>query len=389
MGQDGIFLSHADLAALEHIATVLHRPFEYGGLDGWRAEVNRSLCPVVGADLAIFYLAPRLEGSSGDREQIYSAELSPDQRADFVRYALHDAGSNRALAFGRMATSQRGLVGDDWDVYFEDEAVNNFYLPNHLLDSIMMLLWDEHGGKEASVEIHRGEYGSPLFGDEGVARLQLLLPSFKAAVAAVKCTRSIGTGLETLLGNLGQPFAVASCRGRITFQTEAVTALLRADPEGARLRRAMESLAASHASLFEARRGGRRHRASGPALTAALTATATVETSTGNYLLSTVEAPPVLTGGSPGFLVRIEPMFAPALSPLEIRTRYGLTTRELQVARLLGAGVSNQGIASALGISPHTARRHTERVLAKLRVASRSGVGAALHGGVTPAAESR
>ena len=380
MQPDGIFLSSADLADLERAATVLHAPFGYGGLDVWRAEVNRSLCPILGADLAIFFLAPGLEGPSGDREQIYSAELSPDQRADFVQYALHDAGSNRALAFGLTAITQRELVGDDWDEYFKDEAVNAFYLPNHILDSIMMLVWDHHGGKVASVEIHSEKLGTPLFGEEGVARLRLLLPSFKAAVAAVKSTKSIAAGLETLLGKLGQPLALANGRGRITFQTDTLTSMLSSDPEAGRIRRAMETLVASHAALSEARGGGRQHRTAGPVLTAALTATAITETSAGKYPLSTVEAPPALTGGSPGFLVRIEPMFSPVLSSAELRTRFGLTTRELQVARLLGTGLPNQRIASALGISHHTARRHTERVLAKFRVASRAGVGAMLRG---------
>lgn len=106
MPQDGIFLSHADLADLERAATVLHAPFGFGGLDDWRAEVNRTIGRVLGADLAIFFLAPGLESSSEDREQVFSAELSAHQRSDFVRYALHDAGSNRALAFGLRACKE-------------------------------------------------------------------------------------------------------------------------------------------------------------------------------------------------------------------------------------------------------------------------------------------
>jgi DNA-binding CsgD family transcriptional regulator len=380
MKPDGIFLSNADLAAIEHAATVLHAPFGYGSLDDWRSEVNRSLCRILAADLAIFFLAPRLEEAGTESEPIYSTELSPDQRADFIRYALHDAGSDRAMAFGLMATSQRAVVGDHWDGYYADDAVNAFYLPNHILDSVGMLIWDRHGAKEASIEIHREEFGTGLFGEEGVARLRLLLPSFKAAIAAVKSMTSISDGLETVLGRLGQPLAAANGHGRIHFQTEALRDLLQADPESGRLRQAMESLAVSHASLFEARGGGRRHRTSGPVLEAALTATSTVQTLTGQYLLSTVEAPAVLTNGNPGFLIRVEPMFFPVLSLTQIRSRFGLTIREVQVARLLGAGITNVGIASALAISPHTARRHTERVLAKLRVTSRGAVGAALHG---------
>ena len=55
-----------------------------------------------------------------------------------------------------------------------------------------------------------------------------------------------------------------------------------------------------------------------------------------------------------------------------------LTRREQQVARLLAHRASNQEIAAALGISPHTARHHTERVLSKLGVQSRSDVRARL-----------
>jgi DNA-binding CsgD family transcriptional regulator len=57
-----------------------------------------------------------------------------------------------------------------------------------------------------------------------------------------------------------------------------------------------------------------------------------------------------------------------------------LTPRELQVARLLALGDSNAQIASALRISPHTARRHTESVMLKLGAKSRAQVGAILRG---------
>jgi DNA-binding NarL/FixJ family response regulator len=61
-----------------------------------------------------------------------------------------------------------------------------------------------------------------------------------------------------------------------------------------------------------------------------------------------------------------------------IATRYGLTPREAEVALLLAAGRGNAAIASKLRISPHTARHHTQHVLAKLGVHSRSAAGARL-----------
>ena len=54
----------------------------------------------------------------------------------------------------------------------------------------------------------------------------------------------------------------------------------------------------------------------------------------------------------------------------------GLTRREAEVARLVGAGLATKEIAQRLGISGHTARHHIERVFAKLGVRSRAALAA-------------
>jgi DNA-binding response OmpR family regulator len=64
-----------------------------------------------------------------------------------------------------------------------------------------------------------------------------------------------------------------------------------------------------------------------------------------------------------------------------LRERFGLTARQVDVARLLGEGHTNHEIAEKLGVSYFTVRSHTEQVLAKLGVASRAAVGALLYGG--------
>jgi DNA-binding CsgD family transcriptional regulator len=53
-----------------------------------------------------------------------------------------------------------------------------------------------------------------------------------------------------------------------------------------------------------------------------------------------------------------------------------LSSREQRVAQLISAGLSAKEIGSRLGISPHTARHHTEHVFAKLGVRSRAAVAA-------------
>jgi DNA-binding response OmpR family regulator len=69
-----------------------------------------------------------------------------------------------------------------------------------------------------------------------------------------------------------------------------------------------------------------------------------------------------------------------AISDDELRERFGLTARQISVARLLGEGCSNAEIAQRLSVSYFTARNHTEQVLAKLGVATRAAVGAVLFG---------
>jgi DNA-binding CsgD family transcriptional regulator len=65
----------------------------------------------------------------------------------------------------------------------------------------------------------------------------------------------------------------------------------------------------------------------------------------------------------------------------ELRHRFGLTRKESCVARLLADERTNEQIATELCISPHTARHHTERILAKLGANSRTKVRSALVGG--------
>lgn len=58
----------------------------------------------------------------------------------------------------------------------------------------------------------------------------------------------------------------------------------------------------------------------------------------------------------------------------ELRERFGLTSRESEVARLIADRLSTAEIARRLSVSIHTVRRHSERVLAKLGVRSRNDV---------------
>jgi DNA-binding NarL/FixJ family response regulator len=57
----------------------------------------------------------------------------------------------------------------------------------------------------------------------------------------------------------------------------------------------------------------------------------------------------------------------------------GLTPRELDVLRLIAAGMSNGRIASELFISPKTASVHVSNILSKLGATSRGQAAATAH----------
>jgi len=58
----------------------------------------------------------------------------------------------------------------------------------------------------------------------------------------------------------------------------------------------------------------------------------------------------------------------------DLKRRFGLTPRESEVELLLVERRTHKEIARGLGIRPNTARRHSEHVLRKLKITSRSDV---------------
>lgn len=64
---------------------------------------------------------------------------------------------------------------------------------------------------------------------------------------------------------------------------------------------------------------------------------------------------------------------------LVLGRKFGLSPRELEVALLIAQGFSNQEVADAVRVSTHTARHHTQHVLGKLGVRSRSRAAALIN----------
>lgn len=66
------------------------------------------------------------------------------------------------------------------------------------------------------------------------------------------------------------------------------------------------------------------------------------------------------------------------LDDAELRERFGLTARQVSVARLMAEGCTNAELAQRLGLSFFTARNHAEQVMLKIGVSNRSAVSSML-----------
>jgi DNA-binding CsgD family transcriptional regulator len=171
--------------------------------------------------------------------------------------------------------------------------------------------------------------------------------------------------LGAVLDAGGKRLLLCDVHGEPVQASAALERTLAADPERRAIERTMLQLARSTAELRGKGNGGIR----GPGEHGERV----VATVRGRYRLCASLAGE--SGPGPvGVLVLLEPLFREPLTDAELRERLGLTGQEVRVARRIAAGSPNDEVARHLGISPHTARRHTERVLDKLGIDSRAQV---------------
>jgi DNA-binding NarL/FixJ family response regulator len=91
---------------------------------------------------------------------------------------------------------------------------------------------------------------------------------------------------------------------------------------------------------------------------------------------TTPGTPPVIeVDGHPGVFRRIEPHEAlvPVVTTLDMRAA-DLTDRQLEVLRLVAAGLDNTAIAAQLYVSVESVKTHVRRIMAKLGAHSRADV---------------
>jgi len=361
----GIKLSTKAIAQLQVALSVMLAPFSYEDGDAWRREVCATVEPLVGATASVFFLP--LSGESflaGSPEIVRVHQVLVPPPA----WTVH------ALTERRRAL---GLAVADWLDLHDVAAVrktlfyNEVVVPNRLLaplslttdiegiymPAVLSLYFDDERKAEARVA-------------ERKQRLELLVPAFRSGVQAYIALRRQRKAFLTFSEQLHAPAIFIDGRGRTVHESIAFAQLTSGDPEGRRIR---EDAARVGTNLLS----GISHSSSN-SWPEKPTSTHTI-TAAGEYRVAAISL------GESGCASRtvavfVQPLRERQLDAQRVSKKFRLTEREGQAAVLLTQGMSGREIATTLGISVNTARRHTEQVLAKLGVHSRTAVVSRLRG---------
>jgi DNA-binding CsgD family transcriptional regulator len=356
-----ITLSSTDLAQIEAALTTLVSPLHYERIGDWRIASRLAVERVIGADRSAGML-PCADEPLGECH----ADLLPAINDYLNYYHTLDVGL-------QIRRRELGLEVCHWSTVYDmkqlvkSEIYNDFSHPHGMLDCTGLVYdLDPSLPPAALLYYHESEESKP-FGERGLAMLRLLMPAFKAGVQSCLRLATQRAALGQLFDRMESALVCFDAAGHVVQQNSAMTKLLSAEPERDRLFAQMCATArAMGASLRSATRHVHRDIPASP--------WSELRTATKHYQLSTSLLPAGLLSSQSLIVAALDLMDRQQRSNRELQATFALTPREIEIARLLAARHHTAEIADILGVSVHTARRHTEHVLMKLGVHSRREV---------------
>ncbi|HEX6939079.1 MAG TPA: helix-turn-helix transcriptional regulator [Longimicrobiales bacterium] len=333
------------------------------GADGWPAAGAEACRTLLRAD-KVMIMRP---GESG--LALSGHGIEPDVLEAYAgRYAALDHGMLVRRKELGVEVWSRGLLWDPATLR-RSEYYNGFVVPGRLYDAVGMTV--DLASGPAGLSFYHARPNGARFGDRALELLRVLLPAFRAGVEVwARVARAWDRALG-LIDVLEDGLLLCDRDGRIVHVNRALQRLLERDPERDQLQAELRRVAGCFARLGDP--------ATDPVAEGAW-AHLSVEVCTagGRYRLRGALLDPGIAAPAACVLVTAHGGTLP-LPPLErLCGEWGLTPRQAAVAALLAEGRSNAEVAERLGISPHTARHHTESVLMKLGVRSRAEVAARL-----------
>jgi DNA-binding CsgD family transcriptional regulator len=330
--------------------------------DVWRQSVLRSLRSLTGSDKALLVIR------SAEGPAAYGENVSQDLLSAYLdRFS--------ALDRSRAALSEYGLevwsLSQLWPLgeLERSKYYQSFAAPNRLYDTVGVTLQFATPRAQACLLFHKTERGLAAVTEHRRELLTLLIEPIRVGFGVDLGTLDPFPQMSSLINVTGQALALYGMHGRELAQNPVMRRILGQDQERDALLEQMQGVARSVlaclASGGQAR--GRTHRDTDGTRRE-------VATSQAAYRLRGNLVGRNALGHGTAVLVSLDRVAFQVPAPDSLRERYGLTLRELQVASLLMHRLTNAEIARMLGISPHTARHHTESVLSKFGVRSREAL---------------
>ncbi|HJR52729.1 MAG TPA: LuxR C-terminal-related transcriptional regulator [Gemmatimonadota bacterium] len=351
-------LSPSELDRLTNLVEALHAPFDYADVDAWRHAVNHYARLLLDAHKIVF----KLPGVG--HAPVYSQRLDPGGAHAYLEY-FHRFDVAGALALEHSLPVASLLEIHGRDEFYASEYYNDFMKVWDCNHSVGMVTPIDAAPGYAYLAMLRDKYEDPPFDRRERTLLRFVLPAFRAGVQTYLRLAADRAVLGAVLDASEKRLLLCDDKGRPVHASAALERTLAADPERPAIERNMHRLARVTAEL--------RGNGKNAVRSLAKSGERVLATMRGRYRLCATLAGE--SGPSPaGVLVLLEPLFRETLPNGELRERFGLTGQEIRVARRIAEGAHNDEVAQDLAISPHTARRHTERVLAKLGVVSRAQV---------------
>ena len=354
-----------ELHALSAAMAIMLTPFSFADGEQWRSAMCHALNPLVGASGSTLELVVPDEpviGGCPDLARTLEALLPPPD------WMLKGFEKRRQLGLSVAGFS------DIYDVAVVKRShfYNDVVIPNRLLEPLSLLA-DFPGLPMPAVLgfVFENEAAAQSKLERNKQMLDLIAPAFSAGISAYVRMAHVRTGLASLVDSLTVGMTIVGIEGEVLDENQAMKKLLDIDSEHARVRAAIRQFALAAAGTISGRRSPDWAKLSQPM---------EIRTACAKYRVTATLAPDGLLNARSTVVVCAERLSSRRLDSQELASQFGLTSREIQTAQLVTRGYSTRQIATTMGISFNTARRHTEHVLLKLNVHSRTAIAARLSG---------
>ena len=354
-----------ELRALSTAMAIMLTPFCFADGEEWRAAMCDALNPLVGASgstLELVVPGEPIIGGCPDLARSMEALLPPP---DWMIKALE---KRRHLGLNVAG------FADIYDVPVVKRSpfYNDVVIPNRLLEPLDLLA-DFDGAPMPAVLgfVFENEHAAQKKLERNKQMLSLVVPAFIAGINSYVRMAQLRIGFASLVDSLAVGATIVAVDGTVLDENQAMKTLVEVDPEQARIRAMVKQTSLGIANIVARGKSPDWERQSRPV---------EVRTALARYRISATLVPDGFLNSKGTVVAFTERLASTSVDSQVLASRFGLTRREIQTAQLLTRGYSTRQIATTMGISINTARRHAEHILLKLDVHSRSAIAARLAG---------